>query len=93
MTTERRKNARGFTGYGDPIPTRHGERVRVQESSIAFEGAHVWVFIDPASDGVLLNVESARRLRDGLAAFIDDAEAGRLTEPVSWDTGEDGDEA
>lgn len=85
------KTGRGFTIFGR-IQSRDGS-VRVQESSAAFTGAHVWLFHDDAPCSLLggehfrpsphLNVAQAKELIAALQAFVDAAEGGRLTEPAT----------
>lgn len=82
----RRLTSRGFVVFDEGIPARAGT-VRVQESSLAGEGAHAWLFLDgapqpPEPSAPQLSVESAERLIAALQAFVDDAKAGRLTEPA-----------
>lgn len=86
--SEKKTTARGFRIYDDTIRARHGV-LRVQESSLAFEGAHAWLFYDEdgAKEGVLhphpqLNVEAAKKLIVALQSFVEEAEADQLTEPA-----------
>lgn len=93
------RTERGFAIFGR-VPTANGGSVRVQESSIAFEGAHCWLFLDGerCSDHHLhghqkpdphLNVAQAKQLREALDAFITAAEADELTEPAEVDDASD----
>lgn len=82
----RRLTSRGFVVFDEGIPSRVGT-VRVQESSLAGEGAHAWLFLDgtgnpPDTNAPQLSVESAKRLIAALQKFVDDAEDGQLTEPA-----------
>jgi hypothetical protein len=86
------RTERGFRVYGR-IPSHGAAIVRVQESSLAMEGAHVWLFIDgeactdhhvhghsrPAPQ---LNVAQAKELISALSRFVKDAERGKLMEPA-----------
>lgn len=80
------KTSRGFGVYGE-IPSRPGT-LRVQESSLAFQGAHVWLFLDgaPPDAAPQLSVEGAKLLVAALSNFIRDAEGELLTEPASYPT-------
>lgn len=90
------KTSRGFNIYGR-IPTQRGGSVRVQESSMAGEGAHVWLFLDGEQcvdhlghhqkPDPHLNVEQAKALRDALDTFVRAAESDELTEPASVPNG------
>lgn len=85
-----RKDIPRFNIYGR-VPTHAGGSVRVQDSSLAFEGPHVWLFLDGEQcvehlgqhmkPDPQLNVEQAKQLRDALNAFIAAAEGDELTEP------------
>lgn len=83
--SEFEKTARGFNVYGR-VPTHAGGSVRVQDdSSLAFEGPHVWLFLDGEQctehlgrhqkPDPQLSVEQAKQLRD--------AELDRLTRMAS----------
>lgn len=77
---------RGFRIFGK-ISDRLGGTLVIQESSLAFEGAHVWLFYQNSSstyEGTdpQLSVEQAKRLIEFLQVFVAEAEAGLLTEPV-----------
>lgn len=77
---------RGFRIYGT-VTDSHGDRWRVQESSEAFQGAHVWIFWDSGTDPrdtvrPHLTVGQAKELCSLLGTFIAEAEAGELTEPA-----------
>lgn len=89
--SNRETTERGFAIYGR-VAERAGGTIRVQESSMAFEGAHVWLFIDgleccehlgkhqrPAPQ---LSVAQAKELIAALQAFVEDANAGALMEPA-----------
>lgn len=82
---------RGFQIFGR-VPCASGGTVRVQESSMAFEGAHVWLFLDgeeckehlgkhsrPAPH---LDVAQAKQLIAALSDFVVAAEQGALMEPA-----------
>jgi hypothetical protein len=88
---EKQRTARGFRIYDNTIQARNGT-LRVQESSLAFEGAHVWLFYDdndkrhkgkdyPAPQ---INVAAAKKLVSALQSFIEGAEAGELIEPAEY---------
>ena len=74
------------------VPERDGGTIRVQESSMAGEGAHVWLFLDGREcrehlghhmrPAPLLNVAQAELLAEALAAFVAAARAARLMEPA-----------
>lgn len=80
---------RGFRIYAR-IECRDGVTLRVQESSLAFEGAHLWLFVDgecvdhhgshtrPVPH---LNVAQAKELITAISQWVHDAEAGVLVEP------------
>ena len=78
MSDERTE--RGFRIFATINTTRGA--VRVQESSAAFEGAHCWVFPSKENNQIHVNVAQAKELIAGLQAFVDEAEADKLTEPV-----------
>ncbi len=70
-----KKTIRGFGVFAAT------DRVKVIESSLAFEGPHVRVFGGrDESDAVHLSLQDAETVRDGLALFIAKARAGELTE-------------
>jgi hypothetical protein len=87
--SEKKVTPRGFRIYDDTIKARHGT-IRVQESSLAFEGAHAWLFYDEdgADKGAVLhphaqiNVEAAKKLIAALQSFVEEAEGDQLTEPA-----------
>jgi len=90
-----KKTERGFRVFGE-IPFRNrfaGRRspvvLRVQESSLAFEGAHCWLFFDNGPDmelpGEMLDVAGAKSVIEALQAFISAAEGGELIEPAKKD--------
>lgn len=76
----RKETGRGFGIYAE-VTDRYGSRVRVQQSSLAFEDC-VWIFADENPDPNYehphphLTVEQAKAVRDGLDQFIREAEAG-----------------
>lgn len=81
------KTNRGFGVYGEG-EHRNGTW-KIQESSIAFEGAHVWIFHTPFSepgrcvrDSLQLSVPQAKEVIEALSKFVRDAEAGVLIEPA-----------
>lgn len=83
--------SRGFRIYGR-IDEHDGGTVRVQESSLAAEGAHVWLFIDGRQctehlgkhhkPDPQLSVPQAKALIAALQTFVADAEGDELTEPA-----------
>jgi hypothetical protein len=87
--TAKETTERGFRIYAR-VPSRDGGTVQVQESSLAFEGAHVRLFLKGAECSEHmgrhhrpephLSVAGARALRDALATFITEAEEDELTE-------------
>jgi hypothetical protein len=95
MATAPRHTDRGFGIYAE-IQTDDGSII-VQESSVAFRGAHVWLIPDWLTGDcrtramTQMNVYEARKLAAALVQFAEDAEVGRLTEPVD-PTPEDGDD-
>lgn len=80
-----RKTDRGFTVFGE-IQSKNGNRLVVQESSMAFEGAHAWLYYDSlkGKPGEQFSVDGAKELVAALTAFIEMAEADQLTEPAVW---------
>ena len=90
---EKEYTNRGFRVYGH-IPYRHGGSVRVQESSLAGCGAHVWLFIDGEKckdhmgehlmPSPQMSVAQAKELITALQSFVDEAEAYELTEPAEY---------
>jgi len=88
------RTERGFAIFAR-IPTRNGGTLRVQESSLAYQGAHIWLFLDGeecvdhlgqhVKPDPHLSVAQAKALLDALDAFIAAAESGDLTESVSVD--------
>ena len=89
------KTARGFSKFTDDaskIRSRHGGTLRVQESSLAFEGAHTWIFFDGEkcvdhmgehlTPSPQLDVANTKKLIAALQAFVDAAERGETTEPA-----------
>lgn len=90
-------SSRGFGIYAEEIKTHDGETLRVSESSLAFEGAHVRIYVkghkhQMISDGcgskveapicAHMNVAQAKELVAALQMFVDEAEADALIEPV-----------
>ena len=90
MSDEKEKTNRGFRVYGRIQCSGYPGLVRVQESSMAGESAHVWLFLDGESCSEHLgrhhkpephlNVAGAKLLRDALNQFIAEAEDDELTE-------------
>jgi hypothetical protein len=80
MSDEREKTERGFRVYG----RSDDRRVQVVESSIAFEGPHVRIFVGK-SEAVHLSLPDAKLVLVALSAFAREAEAGMLTEKVAAD--------
>lgn len=91
------RSERGFGIYAEEIKTRHEETLSVRESSLAFEGAHVRIYVNghvhqmiadgfdgktPALICAHMNVAQTKELIAALQEFIDEAEAGELTEPA-----------
>ena len=89
--SERETTPRGFRIYGR-VPAFGAGTVRVQESSLAFEGAHVWLFYDGVEcsehlgrhhkPDPQLSVAQAKSLIKALQTFVDEAEGDELTEPA-----------
>jgi hypothetical protein len=88
-----RRTSSGFLIF-DEVPTfESGVTVRVQESCMAFEGAHVILVVAGAECAFVgnehvppvprLNVEQAKQLIGALQEFVRAAEADELIEPVS----------
>lgn len=82
---------RGFRVFGR-ITDDRGTGVRVQESSAAGRGAHVWLFTEGDCVDHLgkhqrpdahLNYHQAKALIEALQAFVHEAEAGQLAEPAT----------
>ena len=87
---------RGFAIY-DKIPNHRRGSVRIQESFLAGQGPHLWLFLKDAECGtaaglngpihqkpeIQLSLENVKKLRNALNEFIIDAESNKLTEPVS----------
>lgn len=92
MSDEKERTERGFRVYAR-VPDSRGGTVRVQESSEAGTGAHVWLFYDDVEcwehlgkhhrPELHLTVAQARRLCVALATFVAEAEMGELTEPAA----------
>lgn len=78
-------NERGFRVFLASAPQRYGA-IKVTESSMAFAGAHCWIFQQGEAgrevQGVHVDVVGARLLHAALATFIAEAERGELTEPA-----------
>ena len=80
--SEHARTPRGFRLF-------HDAEIVVQESSLAFEGAHAWIrggrpIDNDGGRGVLhVNVRQAAAIVAGLETFIAEARGGELTEPVS----------
>lgn len=93
LTRNRRFTERGFRLYAVGAVTRDGV-VMLQESSIALEGAHVWLrvkqnYLHGEHDdqkmphaSTQLNVAQAKHIRDALDEFVKEAEANDLIEPA-----------
>jgi hypothetical protein len=89
MNDDQPRTARGFRIFLADEDQLYGD-VSVNESSIAFRGAHCWVrqklphVTDPERQyqSVHLNVAGAIAVRDAPDAFIAAARAGELVEPV-----------
>lgn len=94
---EKKYTNRGFRIYAEDLPCRHG-KLKVQESSIAFEGAHIWLFYEERGKALAdtpsaqINVATAKKLMEALSTFIVEAEADELTEPVEYTEPEDSEE-
>lgn len=80
MGTEKRFTERGFRVFAGPdnVGEEHCAAIRVQESSRAGDGPHVWLF--PLREHPELSLDEAKAVVRGLQAFISEAEAGLLTE-------------
>lgn len=86
---EKEFTQRGFRVFGH-IPYRNGGAIRVQESSLAGCGAHVWLFIDGEkckdhmSEHLMptpqMNLEQVKQLISALQDFVNEAESENLTE-------------
>lgn len=84
------RTERGFAVFGEFRSQWHG-RMRINESSKAFQGPCAWVFCElaysntPKEDppDIHLHFQDAVALRDALTRFIDAARAGECTEPAS----------
>ena len=83
------RTERGFRVYAR-IECRDGVTLRVQESSLAFEGAHLWLFPDGECTDHLgrhsrpaphMNVSQVKELIAALSKFVRQAEGGKLMEP------------
>ena len=77
-----KKTQRGFHVFAEAIPLKSGT-LRVQESSLALEGPHCWLFLDGMGEqkhAPQLGLDSARSLIESLTSFVDMAEAGALME-------------
>lgn len=87
---------RGFAIY-DKIPNHREGFIQLQESSLACEGPHLWLFLKDAEcvtaaglngpehqkPEIQLSLENVKRLRNALNEFILDAESDKLTEPIA----------
>jgi hypothetical protein len=80
MSDERETTSRGFRVYGRSTDGR----VKVVESSAAFTGPHVRIFVGEA-EAVHLSLPDVKLVLAALSAFAREAEAGMLTEKVSAD--------
>jgi hypothetical protein len=75
------KTNRGFVVFSREIEDRDTKDcVRVQESSIALEGAHVRVLPGAGTEALHLNTDNAEKLANALLEFVRMARAGELTE-------------
>ena len=77
---EKRYTERGFrifTEFSTPRGT-----VTVQESSLAFEGAHAWIFKN--GEGIQVSAKDAERIIEALQRFVAEAKAGELVEPYGY---------
>jgi hypothetical protein len=84
------KTERGFQMFASEIKLKTGT-LRVQESSLAFEGPHCWLFhdgVDRKEMSPQLSVEAATGLIVALAEFVSMAKAGNLMEKVEPTTTE-----
>ncbi len=75
------RTQRGFGVFGR-LKDKDGSKITVSESSLAFEGAHVRVYVGGSSGAMHLSVPMAQELIDALQLFIDTAESGGCTEPA-----------
>lgn len=66
-----------------------GWDVRVLESSLAFEGAHVRI-CHGNDEHVQLHVDAAEQVAHALLDFVRAARSGELTEPVYQESGDHG---
>lgn len=82
---------RGFRAYRLDGVGCYGWKVRVVESSIALEGAHVRIYHGP-DEHVQLHVDAAEKVAAALLDFVRDARADELTEPVYREGGDHGHE-
>lgn len=84
---EKPRTERGFREFAA------NDCIAIRESSLAFEGAHVWIFggrpisNDGGYGSLHANVNGAKLIIAGLQAFIEEAEAGELTEPAEYQEG------
>ncbi len=82
-----RRDLRGFPIFNEFGTKWHGN-LEVKESSIAFEGAHVWIFGQfpyvPEHDAPSFHLayRDAVKLRDALTLFIRAADKDQLCEPA-----------
>lgn len=82
---------RGFRVFGEIKNDRH-QKIVVKESSLAFEGPHCWIFCGWQNEEIAkvmdheptpqLSVQDARQVILALELFIEEAEAGQLTEKI-----------
>lgn len=72
---------RGFRTYRIEGSGCHGWLIRVTESSIAFQGAHVRIYHGD-NEHVQLHVDAAEKVAEALLDFVRAARADKLTEPV-----------
>ena len=89
---QRIKSERGFLRY-NPVKSCHQAPVsiRVVQSSQAFNGAHVWIFMDGectehlgkhSNPAAHLSVANAKQLIAQLQDFVEAADANKLIEPA-----------
>lgn len=90
---EKEFTQRGFRVFGH-IQYRNGGAIRVQESSLAFAGAHIWLYIegDECKEHMgqhlmptpHMSVKQTKELINALQSFVDEAEADELAEPSEY---------
>lgn len=82
MTRQLKKTEHGCVIFGQRKSA--GATLRVQESSVAFQGPHAWIFRDQPErhESVHLGLEDAEWVIEKLQLFIREARANRLCEKV-----------